>query len=440
MKIYIETLGCPKNEVDSMMAQGVLGSAGYEMTPNQEEADIIIVNTCAFIQDAKEESIRTILELSELKNERCKLLVISGCLGQRYNEELFVEMPEADLIVGVNDYAKLPELIDKALNGGRQKFCNAACSSFEEFDNLTSEVRNASAYLKIAEGCNNRCTYCIIPYIRGEYRSRKKENILNEARELVERGAKELVLVAQDTTNYGFGLYDDYGLPELLSDLGKIDGLKWIRLMYCYPDKITDRLIEEIRDNPKVCKYIDMPVQHGSDTVLKAMNRKSLKADIEAVVKKMQQQIPDMAIRTTIIVGFPGEKAAEFDELYDFVEEMKFDRLGVFSYSKEEGTPAAKMKPQVRSDVKERRREAIMQLQQGISLEKNLKKVGSICEVLVEEGPDEEGGYIGRTQYDAAEIDNSVIFVSDRNLSPGEFVKVKITDAFDYDLTGEVVE
>ena len=440
MKIYIETLGCPKNEVDSMMAQGVLGSAGYEMTPNQEEADIIIVNTCAFIQDAKEESIRTILELSELKNERCKLLVISGCLGQRYNEELFVEMPEADLIVGVNDYAKLPELIDKALNGGRQKFCNVACSSFEEFDNLTSEVRNASAYLKIAEGCNNRCTYCIIPYIRGEYRSRKKENILNEARELVSRGTKELVLVAQDTTNYGFGLYDDYGLPELLSDLGKIDGLKWIRLMYCYPDKITDRLIEEIRDNPKVCKYIDMPVQHGSDTVLKAMNRKSLKADIEAVVKKMQQQIPDMAIRTTIIVGFPGEKAAEFDELYDFVEEMKFDRLGVFSYSKEEGTPAAKMKPQVRSDVKERRREAIMQLQQGISLEKNLKKVGSICEVLVEEGPDEEGGYIGRTQYDAAEIDNSVIFVSDRNLSPGEFVKVKITDAFDYDLTGEVVE
>ncbi len=440
MKIYIETLGCPKNEVDSMMAQGVLGSAGYEMTPNQEEADIIIVNTCAFIQDAKEESIRTILELSELKNERCKLLVISGCLGQRYNEELFVEMPEADLIVGVNDYAKLPELIDKALNGGRQKFCNVACSSFEEFDNLTSEVRNASAYLKIAEGCNNRCTYCIIPYIRGEYRSRKKENILNEARELVSRGTKELVLVAQDTTHYGFGLYDDYGLPELLSDLGKIDGLKWIRLMYCYPDKITDRLIEEIRDNPKVCKYIDMPVQHGSDTVLKAMNRKSLKADIEAVVKKMQQQIPDMAIRTTIIVGFPGEKAAEFDELYDFVEEMKFDRLGVFSYSKEEGTPAAKMKPQVRSDVKERRREAIMQLQQGISLEKNLKKVGSICEVLVEEGPDEEGGYIGRTQYDAAEIDNSVIFVSDRNLSPGEFVKVKITDAFDYDLTGEVVE
>lgn len=440
MKIYIETLGCPKNEVDSMMAQGVLGSAGYEMTPNQEEADIVIVNTCAFIQDAKEESIRTILELSELKNERCKLLVISGCLGQRYNEELFVEMPEADLIVGVNDYAKLPELIDKALNGGRQKFCNVACSSFEEFDNLTSEVRNASAYLKIAEGCNNRCTYCIIPYIRGEYRSRKKENILNEARELVSRGAKELVLVAQDTTNYGFGLYDNYGLPELLSDLGKIDGLKWIRLMYCYPDKITDRLIEEIRDNPKVCKYIDMPVQHGSDTVLKAMNRKSLKADIEAVVKKMQQQIPDIAIRTTIIVGFPGEKAAEFDELYDFVEEMKFDRLGVFSYSKEEGTPAAMMKPQVRSDVKERRREAIMQLQQGISLEKNLKKVGSICEVLVEEGPDEEGGYIGRTQYDAAEIDNSVIFVSDRNLSPGEFVKVKITDAFDYDLTGEVVE
>ena len=262
---------------------------------------------------------------------------------------------------------------------------------------------------------------------------------MQEARELVQKGAKELVLIAQDTTNYGFGLYEDYGLPELLSDLKEIEGLKWIRLMYCYPDKITDRLIEEIRDNPKVCKYIDMPVQHGSDVILKKMNRKSRKADIENAVKKMRKEIPDITIRTTIIVGFPGEKADEFNELYDFVEDMRFDRLGVFTYSKEEGTPAALVKPQVRSDVKERRREAIMKLQLEISLEKNSSKIGKIYEVLIEEGPDEEGAYIGRTQYDAAEIDNSVIVTSHRKLDIGEFVKVEITDAFDYDLVGEVL-
>lgn len=440
MKVYIETLGCPKNEVDSMMISGTLLNTGYEITSDREEAEIIIVNTCAFIQDAKEQSINTFFELSEYKSMNCRLLVLAGCLGQRYNEELFNEMPEADIVVGVNDYNRLPELLDKALSGERCRLGNEEDDEFEEFENITAEIRNASAYLKIAEGCNNRCTYCIIPYIRGKYRSRRKEAVLEEAQELVNRGAAELVLIAQDVTNYGFGLYDDYDLADLLKDLGKIEGLKWIRLMYCYPDKITEKLVYEMRDNPKVCKYIDMPIQHGSDVILKAMNRKSRKADIENVIALMRREIPDIVIRTTIIVGFPGEKADEFNELYDFVDDIQFDRLGVFSYSKEEGTPAAKIKPQVRSDVKERRREAIMQLQQSISLDKNIARIGDVYEVLVEEGPDEEGGYLGRTQYDAAEIDNSVIFTSDRELKHGEFVKIKITDAFDYDLTGEVVE
>ncbi len=440
MKIYVETLGCPKNEVDSMMLKGVLKKAGHETEADLAEAEIIIVNTCAFIQDAKEESINTVFELSGYKENNCRLLAVTGCLGQRYNEELFNELTEADIITGVNDYSKIPELIEAALKDGRQHICTDAPECFEDFEGLRAEVKNSSAYLKIAEGCNNRCTYCIIPHIRGKYRSRCREDILKEAEALVENGAEELVLIAQDTTNYGTDMYDDYGLPELLSDLKKIEKLKWIRLMYCYPDKITRRLIEEIRDNPKVCKYIDMPVQHGSNAVLKKMNRRSSKEDIIRVISEMRQEIPEIVIRTTIIVGFPGERAPEFDELYEFVSDMKFDRLGVFSYSKEEGTPAAEIKPQVRSDVKERRREAIMRLQQGISLESNIRKIGNIYEVLVEEGPDEDGGYIGRTQFDASEIDNSVIFVSDRALKPGDFVNVKITDAFDYDLTGEVVK
>lgn len=439
MKVYIETLGCPKNEVDSRMAEGILTDAGYEIAGEPGDAEIIIVNTCAFIQDAKEESISTVFELSEYKNSGCRMLIVSGCLGQRYNDDLFREMPEADLIIGVNDYVKLPELIDEVMSRGRTRLESEAGAEFEEFEGILPEIRNSSAYLKIAEGCDNRCTYCVIPSIRGGYRSRKKEAIIREAELLSQNGAKELVLIAQDVTNYGYGLYEDYGLPELLGDLKNIEGIKWIRLMYCYPDRITDRLVQEIRDNPKVCKYIDMPVQHGSDTVLKAMNRRSRKADIERVVRLLRREIPDIVIRTTIIVGFPGEKAAEFDELYDFTEEMQFDRLGVFAYSKEEGTPAAQMKPQVRSDVKERRREALMQLQQGISLEKNIKRIGKVYEVLVEEGPDEDNAYIGRTEYDAAEIDNAVIFTSDKKLSPGEFVNVRITDAFDYDLAGEAL-
>ena len=438
MKAYIETLGCPKNEVDSMMAAGVLEQAGYEICEDPSEAEIILVNTCGFIQDAKEESIETIFDMADLKNEKCRLLAVSGCLSQRYGKDLFDSMPEVDLMLGVNDYSRLPDLIEKALAGPviAEPW---ECDWFEEFSGCIAEVKNSSAYLKIAEGCNNRCTYCIIPFIRGPYRSRKKEEVLREAEALVERGAKELVLIAQDTTGYGRDIYEDYELADLLRDLGKIDGLKWIRLMYCYPDKVNEKLVAEIRDNPKVCKYMDMPVQHGSNVILKKMNRRSSKEDIEAVIGLLRREIPEMVIRTTIIVGFPGEKADEFNELYDFVEDMRFDRLGVFAYSKEEDTPAALIKPQVRSDVKERRKNAIMQAQQAISLEKNIEKIGKTFEVLVEEGPDEEGGYIGRTAFDAAEIDNGVIFTSFRRLEPGDFVRVKITDAFDYDLVGEAI-
>lgn len=439
MKVYIETLGCPKNEVDSQMAAGMLEGAGFERTFDPAQAEVILVNTCAFIQDAKEESIDTIFEMARYKEGRCRLLAVTGCLGQRYCDELYRQMPEADLIIGVNDYAQLPELIEETLKKGRRKQRSLDCGVFEEFPGITAGIKNASAYLKIAEGCNNCCTYCVIPQIRGGYRSRKKEEVLEEARALAAQGAKELVLIAQDVTNYGRDFGDGYELPDLLQDLAKIDGVKWIRLMYCYPDKITKRLAEEIRDNPKVCKYIDMPVQHGSDDILKAMNRRSTKAQIQKVVRMLRKEVPGIVIRTTIIVGFPGERAAQFDELYDFIEEMRFDRMGVFTYSKEENTPAGQMKPQVRRDVKERRRDALMQLQQEISLENNRKRIGEVCEVLVEEGPDEENGYLGRTSQDAAEIDNAVIFSSRKKLEHGSFVRVKITDAFDYDLTGEVL-
>lgn len=440
MKIYIETLGCPKNEVDSAAAEKLLLQKGHSLADSPAEADAIIVNTCAFIQDAKEESIDTIFEMAQYKEQGDKLLVVTGCLGERYNDDLFKEIPEADLIIGVNDYGNLPRLLEEVKSSGRRKMRSDWARTFDEFEDVSGLVRNGSAYLKIAEGCDNRCTYCIIPHIRGGYRSRTMEAIYAEAETLAKEGAKELVLIAQDVTNYGSDLYGGLKLPELLRKLKSLEDVEWIRLMYCYPDKITDELIAEIRDNEKVCKYIDVPIQHASDKILKTMNRKSRKADIAFVIEKLRREIPEIAIRTTLITGFPGEKAAEFQELRDFVEDMRFDRLGVFAYSKEEDTPAAEMKPQVRSDVKERRRDLLMQMQQSISLEINKEKIGKIVTVFVEEGPDEDGVYIGRTQQDAREIDNSVIFTTCQNLERGSFVKVKINDAFDYDLSGEAMK
>lgn len=436
MKILIETLGCPKNFNDSERAAAILKKAGYEITGSAQEADVIMVNTCGFIDDAKRESIERIFDMVEVKED--KILIVSGCLSKRYGDELFEEIGEVDIFIGVNDYENLPHLIDEFQKGERRKEISPLSCDFGRPGERLIRDNPYSVTIKIAEGCDNRCTYCIIPYIRGPYRSREKADIIEEASLLAAAGAKELILIAQDVTHYGSDIYGRLALPELLRALCKIDGIEWIRLMYCYEEKITDELIEVMAQEPKICHYIDIPLQHASDKVLAAMKRRSDSKGIMSTINKLRKHIPDIHIRTTLITGFPGETKKEFDELYEFVKTVRFERLGVFAYSKEEGTPAALMKPQVRSDVKERRREEIMRLQNNISLEINSAKIGRTMRVLVE-GEDETGAYLGRTQYDAPEIDNSVIFTSTKKLLPGDMVHVRIEDAFDYDLTGKEI-
>lgn len=432
-KVYFKTLGCEKNTVDSEYAAGLLKESGCTIVNSPKSADYLIVNTCSFINDAKKQSIEEIFNLAENKGKR--KLIVTGCLGQRYAKELAKEMPEVDYFLGVNDYKKLPMIINGKLS---DKVCASdSPNAFEEFGDRVLSTGKISRSIKIAEGCNNICSYCAIPYIRGRYRSRKEKDIISEAKRLADEGCKELVIIAQDVTFYGKDFKKNDLLPKLLKKLCKIDGIKWIRLMYCYEDEITDELIKVIKSEDKIVKYIDIPVQHGSTKILKAMNRKSTKESIEATVNKLRDEIPGIVIRTTLITGFPGETAKEFDELYDFVAKMKFDRLGVFAYSKEEGTKAATMKGQVRSDVKERRRDKIMELQRQISLENNKKYIGNTIEVLVEE-IDEDGSYVGRASFDAEGIDNGVIFTSKKKLKVGQFVNVLVTDAFDYDLCGEV--
>lgn len=436
MKVYFETLGCPKNANDTEMAQGILEDSGHLVVNNPADADAIVVNTCGFINDAKKESIDKIFEMANYKDteDRKRTLIVSGCLSKRYGEDLFEELPEVDIFLGVNEYHKLPEILDN-YHAEREMHFYDANQEFVEIKSRKLLDNPYSATIKISEGCDNVCAYCIIPKIRGHYRSRKIEDILLEANQLAENGCVELILIAQDVTAYGQDLYGKLKLAELVRELCKIDKLKWIRLMYCYEDRITDELIEVMASESKVCHYIDIPIQHSSDTILQAMNRRSTHDSIMTTIGKLRKAMPDIHIRTTLITGFPGERKEEFDELYDFVDEMKFERLGVFAYSKEEGTAAAVMKGQVRSDVKEKRKESIMRLQLEISLANNQEKIGHTYEVLVEE-QDEEGVYIGRTQYDAPEIDNSVVFKTKRVLKPGELVKVKVTDAFDYDLAG----
>ncbi len=436
MKIYIETLGCPKNITDSESAAGILEKAGHTIIEDPASADVIMVNTCGFINDAKKESIDAILDLSVNKTED-KLLIVTGCLAQRYSKELYKEMPEVDIFMGVNDYQNLPQIIGEHEKGKRYKYDSSHTQNYLEIPEKKLLSVPYTAYLKIAEGCDNSCSYCVIPSIRGPYRSRRRDDIINEAKELVENGCKELVLVAQDVTAYGIDLYGGYVLPSLLEELCLIEGLKWIRLMYCYEDRISDALIDVIAKEEKICKYLDIPIQHCSDKLLTLMNRRSTKNSITNKIEKLRQVIPDIHIRTTIITGFPGETLLEFKELLDFVEKTKFDRLGVFHYSKEEGTPAAAMSGQVRERTKVKRKEDIMGLQRPISLELNQKKIGKIMEVLIEEQIEGENTFLGRTSYDAREIDNSIIFTSTISHRPGEFATVKITDAFDYDLTGE---
>lgn len=435
MKVYFKTLGCDKNTWDTDRACGLLKNEGHVIVDDPTQADVLIVNSCGFINDAKEQSIEATFDLAADKRDD-QILIMSGCLAQRYAKDLEKSMPEVDYFIGVNNYETLPALLNAEEKG--RDFTKAAEKEFTEYGSRAVTSTGWTAPIKIAEGCNNVCTYCIIPFIRGKYRSRKPEEIIAEAKDMAAAGVKELLVIAQDVTGYGkdFGRTDM--LPELLHELCQIDGIHWIRLMYCYEDEITPGLIKAMVDEPKIVPYIDVPIQHASDKILKAMNRKSTKASIKATVEELRKQVPGIVIRTTLITGFPGETKEEFQELYDFVQEMKFDRLGVFAYSKEEGTAAARMKGQVRQDAKERRRDKIMALQQGISLELNQKYIGRTLEVLVEEVY-EDGSYSGRSRYDAPDIDNGVLFTSIKKLQPGEFVHVYIKDAFDYDLSGDAL-
>lgn len=435
MKVFIDTLGCPKNFNDTQTAKGFLEGAGYETVQDPENADAIIINTCGFINDAKKESIERIFDYCAYK-EAGKKIIVSGCLSQRYGNELFEEMPEVDCFLGVNEYERLPEIL-KTLDSRSKHITNSYADVLPRICRKLDD-NCFSSTVKIAEGCNNRCAYCVIPSIRGGYRSKTIEDILEETKQLAAAGCKELILIAQDVTNYGVDLYGEYMLPELLKKLCRIDGIEWIRLMYCYEDRITDELIEVMAEEPKICKYIDIPIQHSSDDVLKAMLRRSTEESIRNTIARLKARIPDIHIRTTLIVGFPGETDEDYEKLLEFVEEMRFARLGVFAYSQEENTVAGEMQDQIDEEIKEERLTGIMRAQLEISLESNKEKIGKTFKVLVEER-DEDGSYIGRTEFDAPEIDNSVLFTSHRQLNAGDFVDVLIEDAFDYDLVGTEV-
>lgn len=435
MKVFIDTLGCPKNFNDTQTAKGFLEGAGYETVQDPENADAIIINTCGFINDAKKESIERIFDYCAYK-EAGKKIIVSGCLSQRYGNELFEEMPEVDCFLGVNEYERLPEIL-KTLDSRSKHITNSYADVLPRMCRKLDD-NCFSSTVKIAEGCNNRCAYCVIPSIRGGYRSKTIEDILEETKQLAAAGCKELILIAQDVTNYGVDLYGEYMLPELLKKLCRIDGIEWIRLMYCYEDRITDELIEVMAEEPKICKYIDIPIQHSSDDVLKAMLRRSTEDSIRNTIARLKARIPDIHIRTTLIVGFPGETDEDYEKLLEFVEEMRFARLGVFAYSQEENTVAGEMQDQIGEEIKEERLTGIMRAQLEISLESNKEKIGKTFKVLVEER-DEDGSYIGRTEFDAPEIDNSVLFTSHRQLNAGDFVDVLIEDAFDYDLVGTEV-
>ena len=445
MKLYIETMGCPKNFNDSESIGGIWESTGMSLTDDPAEADAILVNTCGFINDAKQESIGCIFDMARFIDEsekqapdhEKKILIVSGCLSQRYGKELADEMPEVDIFLGVNDYEKLPQLVKEYRKGKRLQAFSCQPDAFYEFSARKIKDNPYSMTLRIAEGCNNCCAYCVIPQIRGAYRSRPMENIIEEAELLASKGCREIILIAQDVTEYGTDIYGRLMLPELLRKLCKVDGIRWIRLMYCYEDKITDELIEVMASEENICDYIDIPLQHVSDGVLNAMNRHSTTESIRDTLGRLRAAMPDIHIRTTLITGFPGETEEEFEELLEFVEETRFERLGVFAYSREEGTVAGDMENQIDEDVKAMRADAIMRRQLDISREINESKVGDTMTVMVD-GTDEDGAYLGRTVYDAPEIDNTVIFTSDEELVPGDMVQVKITDAFDYDLVGKM--
>lgn len=433
MKVGFISLGCSKNLVVTEEIIGLFKKHNYIIVNDPEEAEILLINTCGFIESAKNEGIQTILEMADYKERNCKYLIVSGCLVQRYEEELTKELPEVDLFVSVKDYNLLWSKIDNLVKNEK------SYDDLSMFDRVITTGNNM-AYLKIAEGCSNYCTYCAIPYIQGKYISREYNDILKEARGLAEKGIKELVVIAQDTTKYGVDLYGKDRLPELLNDLCKIDGFKWIRFLYSYPETITDELIEVVKNNDKICKYFDLPIQHISDNVLKRMNRKSDGKTIKSLINKLRKEIPNVILRTTLIVGFPGETEENFNELCDFVKEYKFDRLGAFAYSIEDGTPAAKFKEQLDKKTKESRRKKIMKIQQGVSKELLASRVGNVYECLVE-NVSEDGEYlIGRTYMDVPSEDGVVYIKNDGLTLVNEFINVKIVDSLEYDLIGERVE
>ena len=441
--VAFTSLGCDKNRVDSEVMLGLLQERGYQPVADEAEADIIVVNTCCFIRDALEESIETILEMAKYKIEgKCKGLIVAGCLGQRYEAEFFNEIPEVDAILGTAAYEEIADAADRILNGEHAFKCLEDINQPMKDDNGKLRVLSTApyfAYLKISEGCDNHCTYCVIPQMRGRHRSRTMDSLVEEAELLAGQGVKELVIVAQDTSIYGRDLYGEPKLHELLEKLSEVEGIRWIRLLYCYPETLTDAMIAVMAQNEKICHYIDMPIQHGCDTVLKRMGRKSSQQLIRDVVGKLRAAMPDIAIRTTLIVGFPGETEEEFAALCRFVEEMRFDRLGVFSYSQEEGTPAAQMPDQIPEEAKEERRAIVMEIQKGIAAALCAQEIGKTVEVLVEGRLPEEAVYCGRTRRDAPDIDGMVFFRAEEEAYSGDFVSVHIREAGDYDLMGDVV-
>ena len=440
-KVSLASLGCSKNLIDSEQMLGLLKQAGYEIVENEEDADIIIVNTCTFIESAKMESIECILELAQYKNSgRCRHLIVTGCMAQRYKEQVLGEIPEVDAVIGTNEYDKIVDVIQGL---ERDKSANLFCAETPLLCETVPRIRTTpdyTAYLKIAEGCDNHCTYCVIPSIRGRYRSRSRESILSEARGLAASGVKELVVIAQDTTRYGMDLYGSYCLPALLKQLCSIDGIEWVRVHYCYPELVTDELISVFEKEQKLCNYFDIPIQHCSDNILKRMGRRTNKKQITELISKIRKQLPDAVIRTSLIVGFPGETDEEFEELRKFVEEIGFERLGVFAYSREEDTPAYNFDNQLSEEEKLLRQEILMMVQSEISQRSNDARIGDTVQVLVEGRDEIIKSYYGRTYADSIEIDGKVFFKCSKALKCGEFVDVKIEQALEYDLFGHAVE
>lgn len=438
-KIGMISLGCPKNQVDAEHMLALMDAEGWEIVDYVDGCDAVIVNTCGFIDDAKKEAIENILDMVELKKEGViSKIIVTGCLAQRYKDEIVKEIPEVDAVIGIGANGDIIKTVEEVMSGVDtiEKYPPQCELPLEGQRILTTP--QYWAYLKIGEGCSNRCTYCTIPSIRGNMRSRSMENVIDEAKQLAESGVKELILIAQDTTSYGLDLYGELKLPELLNELCKINSIEWIRLLYCYPDRITDELIETMKNQEKVVNYIDLPLQHADDKILKAMNRRGDQALIRNVISKLRTEIPDVVIRTTFIVGFPGEGEEEFETLAEFVNEIEFDRLGVFTFSPQEGTPAFDMEDQVDEDIKTRRGEVIMQDQYSIMEEKNNEKIGKTYRVVVEDYDGYSDSYTGRTYMDAPEIDGLVKFTSHKDLDIGDFVDVEIFDVEDYDLIGEV--